>query len=251
MFITGDKIMIISYEKKINRKVRVFISSTFSDMKKERDIIVHSVFPRLRREFTPKMIDINEVDLRWGIPEEDSETSKILEICIGEVLHCLPFFVGIVGQNYGSIASREAIENLPPAYRKAVGGDLPDNTSITELEMRAGVFIPKNADFSSFFLKKNIDKKEILPQLERLITNINSGYNTYTYDNLKMFEEFASLKDKYEEETDANQFNLETLDLFLKYHITDVNSVETLIEHDKLKLDGVEAVLAKYKKEEK
>lgn len=188
--------MIISYDKKINRKVRVFISSTFSDMKKERDIIVHSVFPRLRREFTPKMIDINEVDLRWGIPEEDSETSKILEICIGEVLHCLPFFVGIVGQNYGSIASREAIENLPPAYRKAVGGDLPDNTSITELEMRAGVFIPKNADFSSFFLKKNIDKKEILPQLERLITNINSGYNTYTYDNLKMFENeiYTSLK---------------------------------------------------------
>ena len=45
----------------------------------------------------------------------------------------------------------------------------------------------------------------------------------------EVFEEFASLKDKYEEETDANQFNLETLDLFLKYHITDVNSVETLI----------------------
>lgn len=70
-------------------------------------------------------------------------------------------------------------------------------------------------------------------------------------DNLKMFEEFASLKDKYEGETNANEFNLETLDLFLKYHITDVNSVETLIEHDKLKLDGVEEVLEKYKKEEK
>lgn len=188
--------MIISYDKKINRKVRVFISSTFSDMARERDIIVHSVFPRLRQEFTPQMIDINEVDLRWGIPEEDAESSKILEICIGEVLHCMPFFVGIVGQEYGSIASKDAIGSLPPAYRKAIGENLLGNLSITELEMRAGVFTPKNIEFSSFFLKNNIDESVIHPQLKQLIGNINSDYHTYTYDNLKSFEDqmYNSLK---------------------------------------------------------
>ena len=65
--------MIPAYDKKINRKVRVFISSTFADMQTERNIIVHSVFPRLRKEFSAKLIDITEVDLRWGIPEEDSD----------------------------------------------------------------------------------------------------------------------------------------------------------------------------------
>ena len=68
-------------------------------------------------------------------------------------------------------------------------------------------------------------------------------------DNMKMFDEFAELKEKYESDTDANQFNLETLDLFLKYHVIDPASVETLIEHDKLKLNGVDIILKKYKEE--
>lgn len=189
--------MIFSYEKKINRKVRVFISSTFSDMERERNIIVHSVFPRLRQEFSSQMIDITEVDLRWGIPEEDAENSRILEICIGEVLHCSPFFVGIVGQRYGAIASVDAINNLPPAYRTAVGKGFPEEISITELEMRAGAFVPNNVDFSCFFIKSNIKKEEMLPQLEQLIESIHSSYTTYTYDNLDTFEAqmFHSLRE--------------------------------------------------------
>lgn len=189
--------MIVSYDKRINRKVRVFISSTFSDMEKERNAIVYSVFPRLRQEFSSQLIDINEVDLRWGVPEEDSDNSKILEICIGEVLHCAPFFVGIVGQRYGTTTSVEEISNLPPAYRKAIGENLPEEVSITELEMRAGAFVPNNIDFSYFFIKKDIDKKVILPQLNQLIENINTTYTAYTYDDLATFEEqiYRSMKD--------------------------------------------------------
>ena len=77
--------MIVSYDKKINRKVRVFISSSFSDMGRERDTLVHSVFPRLRKEFSEQMIDIMEVDLRWGIPEEDSENSQIIAADLREI----------------------------------------------------------------------------------------------------------------------------------------------------------------------
>lgn len=189
--------MIISYNKKINRKVRVFISSTFSDMECERDIIVHSVFPRLRQEFSSQMIDITEVDLRWRYPEEDFENSKILEICIGEVLHCYPFFVGIVGQQYGQPASMDAIAKLPPAYRKAIGQDLSEGTSITELEMRAGVFIRNNVDFSSFFIKTNIERAKISPRLKQLVENICASYTTYTYDTPASFENqiFNSLKE--------------------------------------------------------
>ena len=182
--------MIPSYDKKINRKVRVFISSTFSDMQSERNIIVNSVFPRLRKTFDARQIDINEVDLRWGIPEEDSESSKILEICIGEVLHCSPFFVGMVGNRYGTLASDESINNLPPAYRKALGENLPSGLSITELEMRAGAFVPKNVDFSCFFIKKSlINSKEIPIEVSKLIDNINASYESYTYSDGKEFEE--------------------------------------------------------------
>lgn len=68
-------------------------------------------------------------------------------------------------------------------------------------------------------------------------------------ENVKMFDEFASLKEKYESDTNASKFNLETLDLFLKYHIVNTDSVEMLIKKDKLKLDGVDVLLKQYKKE--
>ncbi len=182
--------MIPLFEQKINRKVRVFISSTFSDMQGERNIIVHSVFPRLRKAFSSRMIDITEVDLRWGIPEEDSESSRILEICIGEVLHCSPFFVGMVGDRYGSLASDEAIEGLPPAYRKALGEELPAGLSITELEMRAGVFVPKNADFSCFFIKSDIlNDPTVQPEVVTLISHITDSYEMHPYTDLQQFEE--------------------------------------------------------------
>ena len=182
--------MIPLYDKKINRKVRVFISSTFSDMQKERNIIVHSVFPRLRKVFSSKFIDITEVDLRWGIPEEDSENSRILEICIGEVLHCSPFFVGMIGNRYGSIASDEAINDLPPAYKKALGNELPSGLSITELEMRAGVFVPNNIDFSCFFIKSDVmEEQNLQPEIHSLISNITNSYEMFPYSDESEFEE--------------------------------------------------------------
>lgn len=181
--------MIAAYDKKINRKVRVFISSTFSDMGRERDVLVHSVFPRLRKEFSNRMIDIMEVDLRWGIPEEDSEDSQILEICIGEVLHCSPFFVGIIGRRYGSVASSDAVEGLPPAYREALGKNVPDNTSITELEMRAGVFVPNNVDFSCFFIRADaVNCPDESSRVTDLIHTIEDHYSTQVYQDIQDFE---------------------------------------------------------------
>ena len=182
--------MIPAYDKKINRKVRVFISSTFADMQTERNIIVHSVFPRLRKEFSAKLIDITEVDLRWGIPEEDAENSRILEICIGEVLHCAPFFVGIVGGRYGSIASDDAVQQLPPAYKKALGSEVPSGLSITELEMRAGVFVPNNVDFSCFFVKREVELDEGLqPEIRKLLEHIEGAFSSCPYSTEAEFEE--------------------------------------------------------------
>lgn len=182
--------MIPLYENKINRKVRVFISSTFSDMQNERNIIVHSVFPRLRKNFSAKLIDITEVDLRWGIPEEDSENSRILEICIGEVLHCSPFFVGMIGDRYGSIAPEDAVNNLPPAYRKALGSEIPPGLSITELEMRAGVFVPKNVDFSCFLVKDTVlNNPELQPEVTNLVSHIDNTYKMLSYSSDSEFED--------------------------------------------------------------
>ena len=66
-----------------------------------------------------------------------------------------------------------------------------------------------------------------------------------------VIEEFTDLKEKYESATNATEFNLETLDLFLKYDIITINSVDRLVEKNKLVIDNIDIVLKKYRMEEK
>lgn len=53
-----------------DRVIRVFISSTFRDMMRERDLLVKEVFPELRRKCAQRFVTFTEVDLRWGITGE-------------------------------------------------------------------------------------------------------------------------------------------------------------------------------------
>lgn len=88
--------------------------------------------------------------------------------------------------------------------------------------------------------------------------SINSKYQDKILNNtpilsqmvdksIKVIDEFSKLKDKYENEENANEFNKETLELFLKYDVIDVNSVETLVKKDKLKIKNIEEIIEKYK----
>jgi hypothetical protein len=58
------------------RTARVFISSTFRDMHGERDLLTRFVFPELRAVARQHFINVFEVDLRWGVTEEVSSTSR-------------------------------------------------------------------------------------------------------------------------------------------------------------------------------
>ena len=61
--------------------------------------------------------------------------------------------------------------------------------------------------------------------------------------------EIYALKDKYanEEKYSAKAFNLEALDVLLKYKITTVENIDKLIEFGKLKKEDIESVLDKYR----
>lgn len=75
-------------------------------------------------------------------------------------------------------------------------------------------------------------------------TPILSGYID---SSVKVVDEFANLKEKYEHTKNAAEFNRETLDLFLKYNVVTVESVESLIKKDKLSISNVDEILEKYK----
>jgi len=88
------------------RTVRVFISSTFRDMQAERDWLVKVVFPELRERMALRNLHLVDVDLRWGVTEEEAEQGKVLEIILNEIDHSRPFFIALLGELYGSIAEK-------------------------------------------------------------------------------------------------------------------------------------------------
>lgn len=64
---------------------------------------------------------------------------------------------------------------------------------------------------------------------------------------VNIIDEFNTLGEKYKSEINTDEFNLETIDLFLKYNIITVDSVETLNSKGKLKINRLEGVLEKYR----
>lgn len=71
--------------------------------------------------------------------------------------------------------------------------------------------------------------------------------NKYVESTVDVGEELWDLKEKYQTSSDPNAFNLEALDVLLKYNIITVKSVDKLVESDKLQINGIENVLAKYR----
>ena len=83
------------------RVIRVFISSTFRDMHEEREELAKRVFPQLRKLCESRGVTWGEVDLRWGVTEEQKAEGKVLPICLTEIQRCRPYFIGLLGERYG------------------------------------------------------------------------------------------------------------------------------------------------------
>ena len=85
---------------------RVFISSTFADMKQERGILMRDAFPRLEKYCEENNAKFQAVDLRWGVNEDASRDQKTLQICFNEIARCQkispkPNFLILLGDRYG------------------------------------------------------------------------------------------------------------------------------------------------------
>jgi len=84
------------------RQVRVFISSAFRGMGKEREVLIRHVFPEIRRRCFERGVDFVEVDLRWGITEHQVNLGNAVPICFQQIDLCHPYFIGLLGEYYGS-----------------------------------------------------------------------------------------------------------------------------------------------------
>jgi hypothetical protein len=132
------------------RVVRVFVSSTFRDMHAERDELIKRVFPQLRKLCEERGVTWSEVDLRWGITEEQTQRGEVLPICLAEIQRCRPYFIGLLGERYGWVPDEIPQELLE---REAWLAEHLHH-SVTELEILHGVLNnPAMADHALFYFR--------------------------------------------------------------------------------------------------
>jgi hypothetical protein len=75
----------------VARRAGVFISSTLRDLHAERDHLVKVVFPELRERLECHRVHFIDVDLRWGVTQEQVENDKVLDVCLNVIDECRPF----------------------------------------------------------------------------------------------------------------------------------------------------------------
>jgi hypothetical protein len=85
---------------------RVFVSSTFNDLKAERNALQAYVFPRLRELCEEHGAQFQPIDLRWGVSDEASLDQQAMSICLDEIERCKtisprPNFIVLLGDRYG------------------------------------------------------------------------------------------------------------------------------------------------------
>ena len=88
------------------RTFRVFVSSTFEDLKAERDALQREVFPRLRKLCEANNARFQAIDLRWGVRDEAALDQQTMDICLREIERCQqtgikPNFIVLLGERYG------------------------------------------------------------------------------------------------------------------------------------------------------
>ena len=129
------------------REIRVFISSTFRDMQEEREELVKQIFPQLRRLCESRGVTWGEVDLRWGVPDEAKAEGKVLPLCLQEIEHCRPYFIGLLGERYGWVP-----EEIPPELLETQAWLAKHRgKSVTALEILHGVFENPAMEKHAFF----------------------------------------------------------------------------------------------------
>lgn len=118
-------------------------------MVEDRDALMSHAWPLLRQFCRKRKVELIEVDLRWGISEEQSTRKETLKICLDEIRACQPYFLGILGERYGWVPGNESF--TPDLLEEQSWlADLAD-CSVTELEILQGVLHEQQMRGRSFF----------------------------------------------------------------------------------------------------
>ena len=167
----------------------VFLSSTFSDFQKERDLFRK----RITTEISDRLSDsiINFVDLRWGIDTSNTNEAmeKVLRICSDVISQTKPMFILMLGDYYGSLPSEDdykliaRMNNIDPyniksvtEFETIVSGIYDDKSNGFYLVLNRKIINKEDYPNSVFFEKSN---KELLADFKNKVLNTNSIFIDY------------------------------------------------------------------------
>ena len=90
-----------------SKVVRIFTSSTYTDMLLERNTLAQFVYPKLKSYCRERHgVEFQVVDMRWGVRDQMTNDHLTTEICMSELRTCQrlsigPNFIYFGGQKYG------------------------------------------------------------------------------------------------------------------------------------------------------
>lgn len=134
----------------MKNNIRIFLSSTFRDMQKERDYLVKKVFPALREIAEERGIPFSWCDLRFGVSSFEEE--NIIRLCLKNIEDSSPCFVGLLGENYGSIPqnlNKKQIKRLSVFH--GVPTMIKRKYGYTEIEMRYFISQKDENEYFDFY----------------------------------------------------------------------------------------------------
>lgn len=156
----------------------IFVSSTFRDFQRERDLLQTKVELRVNELLQPSRVSF--LDLRWGIDTTgEKNLEKVVSICIEEVLNSHPFYVIMLGDTYGSCVDSAVVRSL-----YAINGLSYDagEKSVTQIEIEATGLFDGNRDYVLVLDRQSdgpVDPRAAA--LKRRVLEAADPENIYTY----------------------------------------------------------------------
>ncbi len=175
------------------RELRVFISSTFEDMKNERELLMTKIFPLLIQKANSRRVTLIPIDFRWGILTGDELTEinevQIVDVCLQEIekAQC---FIGIIGDRYGWCPPTKVLNQSYVLSHQHVDF-INSGMSLTEIEMRYGIINCKEQGNAFFFIKENIHDTEVPVQMLRNKILKEKDFGNYEVHNYSTLESLS------------------------------------------------------------
>ena len=176
--------------KLAKRHIRVFISSTFQKMEGEREYLMKRTFHKLRELAAKRNVLLTEVDLRWGITLEESQSGKVVDICLREIENSIPFFIGIIGNRYGWIPKPTDLTAETTRRFPSVNNYLERELSVTEMEMQFGV-LERPEDMHAYFFIREEEKEDERPDNPAMLEKLKNAVKESRYPS----SYYSSLED--------------------------------------------------------